>query len=423
MIFLYTFLIALFSPFLFLAFVWRFGLRKTLDGLPERLGMGAGPGGKKFAQGWIWIHAASVGEVKAAESFLKDLPSRFPGFGRLLTTTTVAGKELAEKSGLAECVRLAPVDLPFCVSRLLDRWRPRAVVLVETELWPNWLRGLAARRVPSLAVNGRVSDRSFPRYRLLRSFWGPLLRTLTRVGAQSAVDGERFVALGVLPERAVVSGNMKYDAPLPDLSRREAVRAKLGFLPSETVWVCGSTHPGEEDILADVLIRLRAAGRDVRMILAPRHIDRAAEVGKMLTGKGLPFAFRSTPAIGPATVVILDTLGELAEAYGAASFAFIGGSLIPRGGQNPLEPARWGVPVLFGPHMENFREMSDGFLSAGAAVRAADGQALEREVIVLLEDPGRRELLGRAAGSYAAGRRGAVEANMALLAEILKRPA
>jgi 3-deoxy-D-manno-octulosonic-acid transferase len=159
------------------------------------------------------------------------------------------------------------------------------------------------------------------------------------------------------------------------------------------------------------------------MILAPRHIDRAAEVGKMLTGKGLPFAFRSTPAIGPATVVILDTLGELAEAYGAASFAFIGGSLIPRGGQNPLEPARWGVPVLFGPHMENFREMSDGFLSAGAAVRAADGQALEREVIVLLEDPGRRELLGRAAGSYAAGRRGAVEANMALLAEILKRPA
>jgi 3-deoxy-D-manno-octulosonic-acid transferase len=419
MILLYTFLIALFSPLLFLAFVWKYGLRKTLAGLPERMGMGAGPGGKSFPKGWLWIHAASVGEVKAAEAFLKALPARFPGYGRLVTTTTVAGQEIAEKAGVAECVRLAPVDLPFCVSRLLDRWSPKAAVLVETELWPNWLVGLARRGVPSAVLNGRVSDRAFPRYRLLTRFWEPLLSTLSKVGVQSPAHASRFLQLGARPDAVVITGNVKFDVPLPDLSQKDAMKSRFGFYPSDAVWVCGSTHPGEEEVLADVLVSLRARGRDVRMILAPRHVERGGDAVRLFRERGLEVVRRSEKPAGRPTVLVLDTLGELAQAYGAATFAYVGGSLVPRGGQNPLEPARWGVPVLFGPRMENFRETADLFLAEGAALRVEDGPSLERALSELLEDPARADLLGRAARRAAESQRGALEASLTLLSDAL----
>ena len=424
MIVLYTCLIATFSPVLLLVFVWKYGLRRTLRGLPERLGMGAGPGGKTFARGWLWVHAASVGEVKAAESLLRAVPDRFPGVGRLLTTTTVTGKELAEKIGLAECVRLAPADLPWCVDRLLDRWRPRAAILVETELWPNWIRGLDRRGVPAVVVNGRVSDRSFPWYLALRRFWAPLLARLDRVGAQSPGHADRFLRLGADPGRVVVTGNLKSDVPLPDRSRRGAVKSSFGFSPADVVWACGSTHAGEEEILSDVLVRLRASSFPLKMILAPRHVERALPVARMLAAKGLSVRLRSLggaveePA---ASVLVLDTLGELSEAYGAAAIAFVGGSLIPRGGQNPLEPARWGIPVLFGPHMENFREMAERFLSEGAAVQISDEACLEREAASLLKDTSRASVFGEAARRVAESQRGAVEMNLALLAETLAR--
>lgn len=422
MIFLYTFLVALFSPLILLSFVWKYGLRKTLRGLPERLGMGAGPAGKTFPQGWLWIHAASVGEVRAAAPFLRALPLRFIGMGRLLTTTTVAGQELAEKEGLAECVRLAPVDLPFCVNRLLDRWRPKAAVLVETELWPNWLRGLERRHVPVAVVNGRVSDRAFPRYRLLTSFWEPLLASFRRLGVQSPAHASRFLQLGARPDAVVITGNIKFDVPLPDLSAKDAVRTKFGFYPSDTVWVCGSTHPGEEEILAGVLADLRAGGHAVKMLLAPRHVERAEEVGKVLTAKGLSHRLRSRTGAGAppsADVLVLDTLGELSEAYGAAAFSFTGGSLADKGGQNPLEPARWGAPVFFGPHMENFQEIADLFAAEKAAVRVSDGESLKKEILAVLDDSAQGELLGRAARRAVESQKGALEASLKLLADAL----
>jgi 3-deoxy-D-manno-octulosonic-acid transferase len=423
-IILYTALAAVLAPAVVLAFVWRYGLRRTLSGLPERLGMGAGPGGRMFAGGWLWIHAASVGEVKAAEALLRAVPDRFPGVGRLLTTTTVTGKELAEKNGLAECVRLAPADLPWCVGRLLDRWRPRAAVLVETELWPNWIRGLDRRGVPTVVVNGRVSDRSYPRYLALRRFWAPLLVRLDRVGAQSHGHADRFLKLGVDPSRVVVTGNLKFDVPLPDSSRRSAVKSSFGFSPTDVVWACGSTHAGEEEVLSDVLLRLRASGLGLKMIMAPRHVERALPVARMLAAKGLSVRLRSlrVSAEGPeAAVLILDTMGELSEAYGAAAFAFVGGSLIPRGGQNPLEPARWAIPVLFGPHMENFREMAERFLAEGAAVQISDGAVLEKEASSLLKNASRASALGEAARRVAESQRGAVEKSLALVAEALGR--
>jgi 3-deoxy-D-manno-octulosonic-acid transferase len=344
--------------------------------------------------------------------------------GRLLTTTTVTGKELAEKIGLAECVRLAPADLPWCVDRLLDRWRPRAAVLVETELWPNWIRGLDRRGVPAVVVNGRVSDRSFPRYRALRRFWAPLLARLDHVGAQSFVHADRFLRLGADPGRVVVTGNLKSDVPLPDPSRRNAVKSSFGFSSTDIIWACGSTHAGEEEILSDVLLGLRASGLDLKMILAPRHVERALPVARMLAAKGLSVRLRSLGGAADepaASVLVLDTLGELSEAYGSAAFAFVGGSLIPRGGQNPLEPARWGIPVLFGPHMENFREMAERFLTEGAAVKVSDGISLEKEASSLLKDASRASALGEAARRVAESQRGAVEKSLALLADTLGR--
>jgi 3-deoxy-D-manno-octulosonic-acid transferase len=423
MMLLYSTLILVFSPLVFLSFVWKYGLRRTLRGLPERLGMGAGPAGRTFPKGWLWVHAASVGEVKAAEAFLRAIPSRFPGYGRLLTTTTVAGQDIAEKAGLAECVRLAPVDLPFCLNRLLDRWSPKAAVLVETELWPNWIRGLARRKVSAAVVNGRLSEKTFPRYMRLGRFWEPLMESFARVGVQSPAHASRFLQLGAHPDRVVITGNLKFDVPLPDLSRRSAVAAKFGFLPSDAVWVCGSTHDGEEALLADALVSLRAKGHPVKMLLAPRHVERAAAVGEVLARRGLPFRRRSAPSSGGgAAVLILDTVGELAEAYGLASFAFVGGSLIPRGGQNPLEPARWGVPVFFGPHMNNFREMAELFAAEQAAIQVPDVAALEAGILSLLEDPARAELLGRAARKTAESQRGALEASLTLLSQVLAGP-
>jgi 3-deoxy-D-manno-octulosonic-acid transferase len=257
----------------------------------------------------------------------------------------------------------------------------------------------------------------------LSRFWEPLLAAFHRFGVQSPAHASRFLQLGASPERVVITGNVKFDVPLPDPSRRKAVAEKLGFLPSETVWACGSTHPGEEALLADILLSLRAKGHPVKMLLAPRHVERAAAVGEMLSAKGLAFRRRSAPGgSSSAPVLLLDTVGELAEAYGAASFAFVGGSLISRGGQNPLEPARWGTPVLFGPHMENFREMAELFVAEKAAVQAPDAAGLEAALLSLLEEPAQAELLSRAALKTADSQRGALEASLALLSDTLAAP-
>jgi 3-deoxy-D-manno-octulosonic-acid transferase len=230
--------------------------------------------------------------------------------------------------------------------------------------------------------------------------------------------------LGADPGQVVVTGNLKSDVPLPDPSRRGAVKSSFGFSPADVVWACGSTHAGEEEVLSDVLLRLRASGVDLKMILAPRHVDRALPVARMLATKGLSVRLRSLRVAADepeAAVLVLDTLGELSEAYGAAAFAFVGGSLIPRGGQNPLEPARWAIPVMFGPHMENFREMAERFLSEGAALQVADGASVEKEAAALLKDPARASALGEAARRAAESQRGAVEKSLALIGETLGR--
>jgi 3-deoxy-D-manno-octulosonic-acid transferase len=408
------------APLLFFVFVWRYGLRRTLRGLPERFSWG----GEPCPSGVVWVHAASVGEVRAVESFLRALPARFPGVPRLLTTTTVNGKELAQRLGLAETVRLAPIDRPGAVVRLIHRSKPKALVLVETELWPHWLQTLSRHRVPVVVVNGRISDKAFPLYSRARRLFGPLLSTLARVGVQSPVHASRFLRLGASPESVAVTGNLKFDVPLPDLSRRSALRTAYGFSGDDPVWVAGSTHPGEESAVKDVFTALRKKYPALRLVAAPRHAQRAGEVARLFSDQGFQVCLRSrlSTHCGPMDVLVLDTVGELSDVYGAATLAFVGGSLVRKGGQNPLEPARWGVPTLFGPHMENFREVAALFLENQAAVSVANGDELAAQIDSLLSMPDRREQVGAAARRVADGQRGALKANLDLLGEALAIP-
>lgn len=418
MLILYSVLFFALWPVVFLAFIWKYGLRKSLRGLPERFGWG-GPWPDK--PGSLWIHAASVGEVRAAEHLLRALPNRFERVPRFLTTTTVNGKELAERLGLAETVRLAPVDRPRVFRAALRRVRPRALVLVETELWPHWLNALAAAQIPAVVINGRVSDGAFPLYRRLRGLWAPLLSTLARVGVQSPRNAARFLALGADPRRVVITGNLKNDVPLPDPARRAALRKVYGFDEGAAVWVMGSTQPAEEPLLREVFAALRQKHPALRAVIAPRRVERAAETRRLFETAGFRCVLRTqlSTAGGAPDVVVLDTVGELADAYGAATVAFVGGSLVSRGGQNPLEPARWGVPVAYGPSMENFREIDDALHRAGGARVVADGDALRAALDEWLGSPAERERVGQAARAVADGERGALEGTLRLIEETL----
>lgn len=415
---LYSILFFLLSPLLFLVFVWRYGFRRTVKGLPERLSWRVEPS----PTGVVWVHAASVGEVRAAENFLRALPGRFPGVARLLTTTTVNGKELAQRLGLAETVRLAPLDRPGPVSRLIHNVKPKAVVLVETELWPHWIQTLARHRVPVVVINGRISDKAFPLYYRARGLFGPLLSTLARVGVQSPTHASRYIQLGASPQSVVITGNLKFDVPLPDLSRRSALRAAYGFSGNDPVWVAGSTHPGEESTLLDVFTTLRKKHSALRLVAAPRHAERAGDVARLFSERGFRVCPRSrlSSYSGSADVLVLDTVGELSDLYATATVAFVGGSLVPRGGQNPLEPARWGVPTLFGPHMENFREVAALFVENQAAVSVSNGDDLAVQIDLLLSSSARRDHVGSAARTVADGQRGALESNLLLLEGALR---
>jgi 3-deoxy-D-manno-octulosonic-acid transferase len=415
----YSLLVWLLCPLILLAFVWRFGLRRTFQGLPERFGWTRVPPSSGDARSRLWVHAASVGEVRAVEPLLRRLPQRFPDLACGLTTTTVTGQELARGLSIAQDVRLAPVDLAFAVKRLLKNWQPRALVLVETELWPNWIETAGRAGVPLVLVNGRISDRALPVYLKMRRLWGPLLGRFTWIGVQSPGQAERWLRLGADPAKVVVTGNLKFDAPVPDLRHRPSLFEKYGFSDQDKVWVCGSTHEGEESVLMDALVALRRRF-GLKMVLAPRHGERVPAVARALLQKGLPFRLRSElsePSTSPSSpVLVLDTVGELGEVFGVASAAFVGGSLVPRGGQNPLEPARWGVPVLFGPHMENFREPAELLLAAGGGVRVEDAAALERTLAAFYENPLDAARRGQAAKQVVESQRGAVERSLDLLA-------
>lgn len=357
-------------------------------------------------KGGVWIQAVSVGEVELARSLVAELRHRAPDVPLFVTATTATGIALARKTlGKTSPVFPCPVDLPGPVRRVLDAAAPRLVVLVETELWPEMLHQAASRSVPVAVVNARLSEGSLKAYRRvarpLRSLLGPVTRVLARTDA----DAERFAALGVSTERIEVCGNIKYDLGRDErpLEWTEEVLEVAGDRP---IVVVGSTMEGEEVQVLDALEGLDADGAAPFLILAPRHPERFDVVAGLLRERGVSFGRRTRHGETPdgADAFLIDTIGDLARAYRLARLAFVGGSLAPTGGHNPLEPAVWGVPVLSGPHVHNFREVYQEMTAAGGARLVADTGELRVAAAVWLDDV----KLARAAG--AAGRE-VVEAN------------
>ena len=369
-----------------------------------------------------WIHAVSVGEAATAVPLVEAITRRWPQLGIVMTTVTPTGARIVADRLAGRAVhRYFPIDLPGPVRRALDAVNPRFFLCMETELWPNLLRALAARGVPSMIANGRISDRSFRRYRLVRFFTARMLAHVRVLAMQSEEDARRIIALGARPERVVVTGNIKSDLIPPEGGGDALWQRLLGLDDGEPVWVAGSTHRGEEAIVLDVYLHLRARMPTLTLVLAPRHPERVAEVERLVRERRLQPVRRSELPKSQArgAVIIVDTVGELAQIYRVASVVFVGGSLAPTGGHNMLEPALLRKPVIFGPHTTNFRESAELLLEAGGALVARDGAELEAHMGALLMDAERRRLMGEAAFKAVAGRRGAIKHTLELVERYL----
>jgi 3-deoxy-D-manno-octulosonic-acid transferase len=399
-------------------------LRQRLGALPVSFNLDGEPS--------IWVHAVSVGEVLAARPLVDELRARYPGFRLFVSTTTVAGQQLARRQlPQADAVFYFPIDFAWVVRRVLDRVKPRLLVLIEGEIWPHVLRECRRRGVRTAIVNGRVSARSFPRYRLLAPLMRHVLADVDAFCMQSDEGARRITVMGADPARVTVTGSLKFDAvhvPPPSAHGRPRERVLRFFRLAgrRPVVVAGSTRRGEERPVLQAFRRIKATQPQALLILAPRHTDRFTEVMHIARGEGFATARRTELAIDAdprADVVVLDTIGELAQVYQLATVAFVGGSLVPTGGHNILEPAVYGRPVVFGPSMTNFAEIAEMFLERGAAVQVHSEHELEETLITLMGDSVRRAAIGAAARALVDANRGATERTVDVLLRLLPRPA
>jgi 3-deoxy-D-manno-octulosonic-acid transferase len=405
-----------------LAYLPAFLVRRRRAGYGRHLGQRLGRIGEGLPlEPRGWIHAVSVGESAVAVPLVEGIRQRWPELSIVVSTITPTGARIvAERLAGRAVHRYFPVDLPGPVRRALDAARPRFFIAIETELWPNFLRALAARRIPAMIANGRISDRSFRRYHRVRWLMRRVLADVSVFAMQSEEDARRIVALGAPPERVVVTGNLKSDL-LPEASDDEAWRQRLGLGPGNRLWIAGSTHRGEEALALDAFVHAKARFPGLALLLAPRHPERAGEVEELIRARGLVAVRRSRLPQDAArgTIVILDTVGELAQLYALAEIVFVGGSLVPIGGHNMLEPAMRGKPVLFGPHTSNFREGAELLQMSGGGLVVKDGDELARELTRLLEDGDLASRMGRGAREAFVGRQGALSATLDLIARHL----
>jgi 3-deoxy-D-manno-octulosonic-acid transferase len=388
--------------------------------LRERLGFGHH---EPAARPCGWIHAVSVGEAIAATPVVEALRRTWPALPLVVSTVTETGARVVRErfAGIARH-RYFPLDFPGAVRRVIASIQPAFFVCMETELWPNLLRALATSGVPSMIANGRLSDRSFSRYRLVRGAMRRVLGDITVFAMQSDEDARRMIALGAPPERVVVAGNLKHEPLTDPAGAADLWRRLLGLSAGQPVWIAGSTHRGEDEAVLDAHRRARAERPGIVLVLAPRHPERVAEVITLVVKSGFPAVRRSelptrTRDGGP--IIVLDTIGELAQLYSIADVVFVGGSLVPLGGHNVLEPALRGKPVLFGPHMSNFREAAAILTSGGGGRVVHDADELAAELQRLLGNPGLRAQLGAAAREAAASRHGAARTTLDLVARYL----
>ncbi len=431
--FLYNVGLILVSPVILLVLASK---KRCRTGLPQRLGFGwsdhTDPSDRTDPTAStdspvIWFHAVSLGEVTAVAPLVQALHARFPHSRMVVSTVTETGREAVEKglSGIAKHV-YAPLDFPRVVARAVDAIQPNLFIFVETELWPNLLRALAERRVPAVLVNGRLSTRSFRGYRLIKPFMARVLGHVTCLLMQSSRDAERITALGAQRERVRITGNIKFDQPAPPAGEA-LTRQALGLAEGEELLLAGSTHPGEEEHLLEAYQRLQETYPNLVLMLAPRHIERAKEVARAVRARGLNVRSRSERGLSPESddskqrprVIVLETRGELASLYHQAVVAFVGGTLVPVGGHNLLEPAQWSKPVFFGPHTDHCADIAALLERSGGGVRVHNGHELVTRMDHLLRNRGLLLDMGQRGHDVVKHNRGALQRDLDILNGLL----
>jgi 3-deoxy-D-manno-octulosonic-acid transferase len=380
----------------------------------------------------IWIHAVSVGEALTARALVADLRERYPGLRIYMSTTTMTGQQVAKTrlQGL-DGVFFFPFDVPVFVNRTLRLVRPRIFVMMETEIWPNLLRACRRDGVKTLLVNGRISGRSYPRYKLARGFFRRVLADVDRLAMQSDESARRVIDIGADPARVTVTGSLKFDSLELPASAAAAGRGAgrvLRYFPMPAArpgFMAASTLKGEERAVLDAFAAIRRAQPNALCVIAPRKPERFAEAEAMARGEGFRVVRRTELAVDAeprADVVVLDTIGELAHLFQIGTVVFVGGSLVAQGGHNILEPAVHGKPIVYGPHMENFTEISETFLRNHAAIQVRDATELAAVVARLIGDPVERARLGAAARALVEANRGAKARTLEVMAQLLPPP-
>jgi 3-deoxy-D-manno-octulosonic-acid transferase len=360
----------------------------------------------------IWLHAVSVGETLAAVPLVKALQEKYPDYRLTVTCMTPTGSERV-KAAFGDSVDhcYAPYDMPDAVARFLSRVRPKILIIMETELWPNTIAACHKRNIPVLLANGRLSEKSATAYRRIQPLVRPMLTQLSAVAAQHSDDGARFTDLGTADSALTVTGNIKFDLSLDQAIRDKAQQllAEWRGVNQRPILLVASTHRGEDEIILDAFAKIKAEIENLLLVLVPRHPERFNQVAELCAGTGFNLARRSSEdAVDSADILLGDTMGELMTFFGACDIAFVGGSLVPSGGHNMIEPAAWGVPVLTGPHLFNFSEASQLLLEGGAMQVCDSADQLADQVVELLQNQQKSTEMGSAAQRIADANRGAL---------------
>lgn len=396
--------------------------RKYLGSLKERLGYGLVA---RNTEPRLLVHCVSVGEFLAAEPLIEGLRKALPEMQIVVSTTTATGQALARKQTCGE-VCYFPLDFRFSADRFLEALKPTVVLILETEIWPNFLKAAQDRAIPVVVANGRISDRSFPRYRLFKPFLQKVLSCIDLFLMQSQQDADRLLELGAPSHSVKVCGNIKYDIGTEQQTLRlqntaEELDRLLCLQTPCPLIVAGSTVAGEEEMLLQAYRQIKGMG--VRMLIAPRRPERFDEVAQLIEAEGLRVVRRSqlTSPIRPPELILLDSIGELAAVYRFATLVFVGGSLVPYGGHNILEPALYGRAILTGPHTNNFNKIVEDFTSSGALIQLKSSAQLASEIERLLLDPPAREELGRQALRVMEANRGAVDKHIQYIRGVIEK--
>ncbi len=427
LLFLFSFLLT--APFYFFK-MWRRGHWKR--GFWQRFGVFDTPIKAAVSnRNCLWIHAVSVGEVNLATQLIRSLERHAPNLKLLVSTTTSTGMSELKKKLPTHIIKVYfPIDWPMFINRALRVVNPEAIVLVEAEIWPNFLWKAQSRGIPVFLINARMSERSFQRYRRARFLFGGIFASFAGVGVQNEEDGQRMITLGCRPRKVKELGNLKFDSAklderpafsVGDIFRQIAVPA------NPMVLVGGSTHEGEEAILGEIYVRLKKVFPNLFLVVVPRHFERSQDAGRDLKKSGVRPVFRTEVSMqsqsnpGEFDCLVVNTTGELLQFYACASLIFIGKSLTAKGGQNPLEPASLGKAIVFGPNMQNFRSITESLVGAGGARQVADAVELESVMLHLLANEQARNELGQAAMKVITENQGAVERSVQMILKPLRK--